>query len=113
MRIQLDTIDKIIKIEDKVNLKELFAFLDKILPNKEWEEFSLEISVINNWTTPTIVPWYPYQPFYPNYPWYGANGNVGVMPLSSGIYNISSNADPATTVDSGDNTRVKSNGILV
>jgi len=53
MKIQLDTIGKTIKVEDKVNIKELYDFLDKILPNGEWHNFSLEVSVIiNNWSLP-------------------------------------------------------------
>ena len=44
MKIQLDTINKTIKIEEQVNLKELVKTLEKLLPKGLWKEFDL----INN-----------------------------------------------------------------
>lgn len=55
MKIQLDTKAKTIRIEEPVNLKEFMGILKKILPNNEWESYSLDGSPIYNWTSPIIV----------------------------------------------------------
>lgn len=89
MKIQLDTDAKTITVNETVNLKDLINLAKKILPNGEWQEFSLQVDVkkeIN--TIPIYIDRWP----YPNYPWYtnqpcvndtGENGN-----LNSGKYNI-------------------------
>lgn len=55
MKIQLDTTQKIIRIEEKVNLKELFDILERLLPNELWKEFCLETTVITNFGNPIII----------------------------------------------------------
>ena len=58
MKIQLDTKEKIIRVEDSINLKDLFEFLEKSLP--DWKEYKLETQTIINWTNPIIIdrnPW--------------------------------------------------------
>lgn len=68
MRLQIDTKSKIIKLEDKVLLKEFVSTLEKLLPKKEWQTFTLETgTVINNWSSPVIIR--EYKPW--TYPWYG------------------------------------------
>lgn len=42
MKIQLDTTNKTIKVEESVKLQELTDALEKLLPNGEWKEFKLE-----------------------------------------------------------------------
>jgi len=71
MKIQLDTTDKTIKVEDNVLFKELIDVLDKILPYKKWMQFTLITNVvINHWSEPVYIPRYvPVDPF-PRYPWY-------------------------------------------
>lgn len=76
MRIQLDTKAKVIRLEDKVILKDLVVTLEKLLPKKEWQRFTLETNtVINNWTNPVIIreqrPW--------TYPWYCSGTFVGSL----------------------------------
>ena len=67
MKIQLDTNSKTIKLEESVNLKELFELLDRILPDNQWQEYNLETNtIISHWTNPIIIEKYP--PYYP-YPW--------------------------------------------
>jgi hypothetical protein len=104
MKLQLDTVGKTIKVEGVVNLKELYDALQKLLPQEEWEGFTLESNTTITWINPiTINPWiYPINP----YPWWGspiitcgtAQGGSGGNTLTSsgsvnyalnqGIYNI-------------------------
>lgn len=68
MKIQIDTEKKTIKIESSILAKELFKGLDKLFPNKEWKEYTLETNTtIVGWTNPFYVN-YPFH--YPSYPWY-------------------------------------------
>lgn len=92
MKIQLDTKAKVIRLEDKVLLKDLVVTLEKLLPKKEWHTFTLETdTVINGWSLPIITR--EYKPW--TYPWYisenthyanGENNKVGA--LADGSYNI-------------------------
>lgn len=68
MKLQLDTKEKIIRIEGTVNLGELFNQLDNLFPNLEWREYSLEpVQTIINWISPIT---YPISPDYPDtHPW--------------------------------------------
>jgi hypothetical protein len=67
MKLQLDTIAKTIKIDEQVNLEELFEMLKKLLPNGEWKGFKLDVNTQIVWSNPIIVN--PYIPINP-YPWY-------------------------------------------
>lgn len=79
MRLQLDTIKKTIRLEEPVKLSELMITLESLLPNELWKEFTLESSIINNFTNPlvTSVIINPIaapiiirdHPTYPHYPW--------------------------------------------
>ena len=88
MKLQLDTIAKTIKIEEKVNLGEFFNKLEELLPDLKWREYDLEVGTITNWNNPWILPFYPdrYYPSYP-YPW-GVAGDVSLPTISTGVYNI-------------------------
>jgi hypothetical protein len=69
MKLQINTETKTIKIEDKVNLTELFDLLNKMFPNQEWREFSLETNnTIIDWKQPIVINYPPY-PNYQIYPW--------------------------------------------
>lgn len=65
MKIQIDFDNKVIRLENSVNLGE---FIDKIkLMLSDWNSFQLETNVtINNWSNPIIIDRYPTTP----YPWY-------------------------------------------
>ncbi len=53
MKLQLDTTNKVIKLESSIELGELVKQLEKLLPKGEWKTFTLETNtVINNWNTP-------------------------------------------------------------
>lgn len=55
MKIQIDTDNNILTIEDSVNLGDFIEFLNKLFPNEEWRKFKLEVKVIQNWTNPIII----------------------------------------------------------
>jgi hypothetical protein len=97
MKLQLDTTSKIIKIEESVNLNELFELLNKILPNDTWKEFKLESNTTITWESPIIIERQSWR--YPYYPWYKPSeityqnniptintNNVGY--LNQGLFNI-------------------------
>jgi hypothetical protein len=61
MKLQLDTDKKIIKIDENVKLTKLFSLVKKLLPNGEWQDFTLETNtVIEHWHNPII-----YRDYYP------------------------------------------------
>jgi len=68
MKIQIDTDNKVLTIEDSVNLGDFIGFLNKLFPNEEWKKFKLEVKVIQNWTNPIIIE--REKPSWPNtQPW--------------------------------------------
>ena len=100
MRIVLDTSEKVIKVEESVNLGELIETLDKILPLGEWKAFKLDTNSVIQWNTPILLKEYirtsPLYP-YPTYPWYQPlvtptvtyqSGMEGVPTLHTGHYCI-------------------------
>lgn len=67
MKLQFDTTAKTIKIGEPVNIGELIEKLQMLLPNGQWKEYKLEVSVINSWTSPIIIETpivYPNRPFW-------------------------------------------------
>lgn len=69
MKLQLDTINKTITIEESINLDDFVTNLEELLPDGRWKEFTLLIAPIINWNpNPIIIDRYPViQP--PSYPW--------------------------------------------
>ena len=74
MKLQIDTTEKTIKIEEEINLGELTDKLEKLLPNGEWREYKLLQSVMKlesvfdkKWELPSVRPFkQPYiNPFKP------------------------------------------------
>ena len=101
MRIQLDTENKIIKLEDSVLLADLVKTLNKLLPNSEWKQFVLEThTTITHWHEPYIIKTYPRKRW--DYPWYDKwdNGKMLVSKksetaeLKSGVYNVQTTPTP-------------------
>lgn len=88
MKIQLDTTNKTVKIEDDVKVKDLIKVLKKLLPD-DWEDFELQTNVtINNWNAPVYIEKYP---SYPRYPWYEVtckSDSAEYSSLKAGTYNI-------------------------
>ena len=85
MKLQLDTEQKTIKIDQNVKLSELFEILEKMLPNGLWKEYTLEVGVQIVWAEEKFVPINPALPNlppipYPNQPWNPINPNP-IFPL--------------------------------
>ena len=69
MKLQIDSTQKKITIQEPVNLNEFFEMVKGLFPNDLWKEFTLETNVINNWTSPIIIKEYPVYPQYPINPY--------------------------------------------
>lgn len=68
MKIQLDTENKTIKIEADVLLSKLVKTLESLLPNKEWEKYTLQTNtVIEHWSNPHVI--HEHYNSWPHYPW--------------------------------------------
>ena len=72
MKIQIDTDNKIIKLEQNVNLLELFNQLNNLLPNNLWYDFVIDVNTKIEWINPIYPnnpsPIQPYYPIIPNIP---------------------------------------------
>lgn len=90
MKIQLDTTNKTIKVEDNIKMGEFINQIKKFLPNGLWKEFTLETSTIINWSNPIVIepytPKYPYPWIYPTWQTYTAGSDTQL--LNEGVYNI-------------------------
>ena len=72
MRLQIDTSNKTIKLDEDVNLGDLMEALNRLFPTKDWKEYKLQTNtVINNWCNPIrIVDWPGWNPFPITLPYY-------------------------------------------
>lgn len=96
MKLQLDTTNKTVKVEENVKVSQLIKTLKALLP-KDWENFTIEThTVINNWSYPIIIKEPYYEPY--RYPWYSGtlcDSSGDITPentqkycLQSGVYNV-------------------------
>lgn len=72
MKLQINTKEKLIRLEKSVSLGDLFTQLEELLPDMKWREYTLEGTIINNWTYPIITsPLERYTPRIPEtgFPW--------------------------------------------
>jgi hypothetical protein len=87
MKIQLDTTNKTIRLEESVNLGEFIAIIKQLLPNGDYMQYTLDTSPIVNWQSPLIVKEYPIKPYYPTgVPWITYTGHT--YRYNAGTYNI-------------------------
>lgn len=71
MKIQLDLDNKTIKLEADVKLSQLIDTLNKLLPNKEWKQYTLQTNTtIHHWSNPIVIHDTPAKP-WPY--WWGIN----------------------------------------
>ena len=82
MKIQIDTTAKTIKVEEDVNLSELFEALERLLPS-EWKGYKMLSGTIIYWGNPIYVD--IYKPVYPinPYPVWTTCGSI-----TNSVYNI-------------------------
>ena len=78
MKIQIDTFNKLITIEEQTNLNELFEAIQRLLP-ETWKEWSIKSAKLINWSYPVIIKEYPTYPTYPTYPWITCQGIYNVQ----------------------------------
>lgn len=98
MKLQIDTKEKTIKVEDNVRLGDLCDTLERLLPEGIWHDYTLEANtVINNWTNPIIIKeivpyaptpiWYEWKdttpPYHPT-----VTFSDSTMALNEGTFNI-------------------------
>jgi hypothetical protein len=102
VKIQLDTENKTITIEEDINLHDFHEQINILLPGGLWREFTLKVGKIKKWEDPIVVdpykppnidqPWNPVQPNpnpYPGYPqiWYTTTtDNIGRPIVEGGDY---------------------------
>ena len=92
MKIQLDTVNKTIKVQENINLREFITKI-QVLLGKEYEEYTLHTDTIPEyWYNPIYIP-FPTEPIYPS-PYYSTfitceNGvQVSNDTYSTGTFNI-------------------------
>ena len=76
MKLEINIQERKIRLLEEVNIGELFTFLEEILPDLKWREYSIEGNSNNDYGYPVIVtpvvpnytPNTPYNPIGPNYP---------------------------------------------
>lgn len=92
MKIQIDTEQMVIRIEEQVLLCELIKTLEKLLPRGQWKKFKLETNTTINWGNPITInpcetipvsPWYVKTPFEPY-----TSCNTADYTFKSGKYNV-------------------------
>jgi hypothetical protein len=84
MRLQLDTKNKTIKVEEDVNVEEFLKVIKRMFPGDSWKEFTLETNTVIYYS-----PWitwdyqYPYCPQgtgspYPWYTWQSDTSSISI-----------------------------------
>ena len=48
MKLEINTQERKIRLLEEVNIGELFTFLEEILPDLKWREYSIEGNVVYN-----------------------------------------------------------------
>lgn len=82
MKIQINTTDKTIRIDETVTFNDLIKQLDKLFPNEEWKKYKVEPFSWN------------YHPYYTYYPYYqGTYTPASLTTYGSGVITN----DPRTT----------------
>lgn len=67
MKLQIDTDNKTVTIDETLNLGELLDALYVMFPKFAWREYAIvPVKVIEHWTSPVIIPWIQ----QPVLPWY-------------------------------------------
>lgn len=92
MKIQIDTIKKVVRVEEQVSLSELFDALNKLFPNEEWKEYKIDTNTIINWSNPIIIDryrptWWELWPY--NQPIYTTGGTATQLPKQTEVYCLS------------------------
>lgn len=99
MKLQIDTDNKTIKVDDDVQFSELVEALEKLLPKGLWKDFTLQNERIDWWNNPVIIKERIIEnsPYWPSPIWIDTTTNkTPIDPnivycsnnMQSGIFNI-------------------------
>lgn len=89
MKIQLDTQNKTITIEEDVNLHDFYEQLNGLLPGGIWREYTLKVTKITEWKDPITIPDPWIQQPWQQQPW--SNPYPTTNPYDNIIYTTSTN----------------------
>jgi hypothetical protein len=113
MRIELDTINKVIRVDLPVNIGDLFELIERIIPKDEIKNYTIGVMHTNGsmdkypqvptlpWGVPSIpfyppsVPELPASPvppgdFHPTYPWYTGDKVIPGLHSGTGLIDATS-----------------------
>jgi len=86
MKIQIDTNEETIAVEQDVKISEFLKALKKLFPNGEWKNYTIKTETIIHWTNPIVYDRWPY-PYYPWRqpwePWTTWDGTLEVNPTDT------------------------------
>lgn len=86
MKIQIDTDNKVIKIEGTYKVTDIMKVVKQLLPN-DWKEYSLETNtIIYNWTSPIVInknDWWNQRPYYVGDTYIGSSIDTSKVMLDS------------------------------
>lgn len=83
MKLEIDFDNKVIKVENKTNLKELIEFI-QTLPN--WDQFDIDAKTEIVWNpNPIIIERDRFFPYTEPYHWYGAPVTCDTFNMEVGI----------------------------
>ena len=90
MRIQIDTVQKTIRVEESVNLGRFIKMIKQMVPN--WKKYVLQPGGIVDWVSPIYIE--KYRPWWerPVYPW---------ITYTTGDTNVYQGQDVMTFADQG------------
>ncbi len=90
MKIQLDTNQKTIRVEESVNLNEFMKAVKNLFPNNEWKEYRIETNTVINWGTyPIYYEPQKFTPYWWEQPYTICDGKtVTTGERVYGVYNI-------------------------
>lgn len=55
MKLQIDTTEKTIQVEEHIKLGDLIDTLDDLFPRYAWKEYQLKVNISTNWINETII----------------------------------------------------------
>ena len=63
MKLQIDTTEKTIQVEEHIKLGDLIDTLNSLFLHYEWKEYQLKVNVSTDWINETIITNPLYNPF--------------------------------------------------
>ena len=109
MKLQINTDDKTITIEENINLGELYEALFEMFPKFAWKEYTLiPVKAIEHWTNPVTYPVRPWNEL----PWI-TPGTAPLYPLTNPGTGSPAYPSAPWVVTCGDGMIANANGFSV